>query len=219
MPASELKPHARVAYRVALFAGAPESKGKCGGDGVCLLLSERTHVYDVANRPWLLPFIAEKATGDVRDFLRDLIRRASAEIPEDRPSFAELVDRIDEYETRRRDTTESVPPSPPRETTRLEAHAAVEAPDAKTLLARASMIDHWFQTKKGNRPSTWTVWKPDQVPGPWRTIDHHTTTNKKKHIYLSRVNGVPVVIKTRHSGTDLCGNQPSSRRRVDGVRS
>ena len=153
-------------FRVALFAGAPESKGKCGGDGVCLLLSERTHVYDVANRPWLLPFIAEKATGDVRDFLRDLIRRASAEIPEDRPFFAELVDRIDEYETRRRDTTESVPPSPPRETTRLEAHAAVEAPDAKTLLARASMIDHWFQTKKGNRPSTWTVWKPDQVPGP-----------------------------------------------------
>ena len=50
--------------------GAPESKGNCGGDGVCLLLSERTHVYDVANRPWLLPFIADKATGDVRDFLQ-----------------------------------------------------------------------------------------------------------------------------------------------------
>ena len=131
-----------------------------------MLLSERTHVYDVANRPWLLPFIAEKATGDVRDFLRDLLRRASAEIPEDRPSFAELVDRIDEFENRRRDTTESVPQSPPREKVRLEAHAADEAPDAKTLLARASMIDHWFQTKKGNRPSTWTVWKPDQVPGP-----------------------------------------------------
>ncbi len=31
------------------------------------------------------------------------------------------------------------------------------------------------------------------------------TTNKKKHVYLGHVNGDPVVIKTRHSGTDAGG--------------
>ena len=36
--------------------------------GTCMRLSEKTHVYDVANRPWLLPFIADKATGGDRLF-------------------------------------------------------------------------------------------------------------------------------------------------------
>jgi len=76
--------------------GAPESRGKCR-HGFCLPLSDKTHVWDVANRPWLLPFIAEKATGAERDLLRSLMGAASAERPEDRPSFQELVRRIDVF--------------------------------------------------------------------------------------------------------------------------
>ena len=71
-----------------------EARGKCL-EGTCALLSEKTHVYDVANRPWLLPYIADRATGGDRDFLVALIRHASAEDPDDRPSFAELVGAID----------------------------------------------------------------------------------------------------------------------------
>ena len=63
--------------------------------GTCALLSEKTHVYDVANRPWLLPYIADRATGGDRAFLLALIRHASADDPADRPSFAELVAAID----------------------------------------------------------------------------------------------------------------------------
>ena len=74
--------------------GAPEARGKCL-EGTCALLSEKTHVYDIANRPWLLPYIAERATGGDRAFLVALIRHASAEDPDDRPSFAELVGAID----------------------------------------------------------------------------------------------------------------------------
>ena len=73
---------------------APEARGKCL-EGTCALLSEKTHVYDVANRPWLLPYIAERATGGDRAFLLALIRHASADDPADRPSFAELVAAID----------------------------------------------------------------------------------------------------------------------------
>jgi len=60
-------------------------------------LSEKTHVYDVANRPWLLPFIADRAEGRDRLFLRSIIRKAGAGDPGMRPSFAELVDAIDEF--------------------------------------------------------------------------------------------------------------------------
>ena len=77
-----------------LARGAPEARGKCL-EGTCALLSEKTHVYDVANRPWLLPYIADRATGGDRAFLVALIRHASAEDPDDRPSFAELVGAID----------------------------------------------------------------------------------------------------------------------------
>ena len=72
----------------------PKARGKCL-EGTCALLSEKTHVYDVANRPWLLPYIADRATGGDRAFLVALIRHASAEDPDDRPSFAELVAAID----------------------------------------------------------------------------------------------------------------------------
>lgn len=76
--------------------GAPESRENCR-HGFCLPLSDKTHVWDVANRPWLLPFIAEKATGAERDLLRSLMGAASTERPEDRPSFQELVRRIDVF--------------------------------------------------------------------------------------------------------------------------
>ena len=82
--------------------GAPESRGTCL-DGACLLLSEKTHVFDVANRPWLLPFIHDRATsGPERELLGELMRLANQRRPEDRPSFAELVDRIDRFTTRPR---------------------------------------------------------------------------------------------------------------------
>jgi hypothetical protein len=82
--------------------GAPESRGTCL-DGACLLLSEKTHVFDVANRPWLLPFIHDRATsGPERELLGELMRLANQRRPEDRPSFAELVDRIDRFATRPR---------------------------------------------------------------------------------------------------------------------
>ena len=74
-----------ASLRVAPSRG-PESKGECR-DGACVLISEKTHVFDSANRPWLLPFIAEKATGAERDLLLTLIRHASAHQPEHRPSF------------------------------------------------------------------------------------------------------------------------------------
>ena len=76
--------------------GAPEARGKCIHNK-CMRLSEKTHVYDVANRPWLLPFIADKATGGDRLFLRSIIRQAGAGDPTKRPSFADLVDAIDEF--------------------------------------------------------------------------------------------------------------------------
>jgi hypothetical protein len=88
--------------------GAPESRGTCR-DGLCMVLSEKTHVFDVANRPWLLPFIAARASGADRDLLVTLIRRASAENPDDRPSFAELVGLIDRYEALTRDGAISSP--------------------------------------------------------------------------------------------------------------
>ena len=81
--------------------GAPESKGECR-DGACVLISEKTHVFDSANRPWLLPFIAEKATGAERDLLLTLVRHASAHQPEHRPSFAEMVNHLDRFEKQKR---------------------------------------------------------------------------------------------------------------------
>ena len=77
---------------------APESRGECR-DGSCTLLSEKTHVYDLANRPWLLPFIADRARDwKTKKFLRSLIGEANRTLPEDRPSFAELLHRIDVFE-------------------------------------------------------------------------------------------------------------------------
>jgi len=70
-------------------------------------LSEKTHVYDVANRPWLLPFIADSAKGRDRLFLRSIILQAGAGDPEMRPSFAELVDAINEFLRRPTNVEES----------------------------------------------------------------------------------------------------------------
>ena len=71
-------------------------------------LSEKTHVYDVANRPWLLPFIADHASQDRdRRFLRSIIRKAGAGDPTKRPSFAELVDATDEFLRRPTNVEES----------------------------------------------------------------------------------------------------------------
>ena len=65
--------------------------------------SGKTHVFDVANRPWLLPFIYDRATsGPERELLGELMRLANQRRPKDRPSFAELVDRIDRFATRPR---------------------------------------------------------------------------------------------------------------------
>ena len=63
----------------------------------CERLAETTHVWDVANRPWLLPFIAEKATGPTQKFLESLIAFASEADPAKRPSFEELLRRVDAF--------------------------------------------------------------------------------------------------------------------------
>ena len=76
--------------------GAPEARGTCV-EKVCERLSEKTHVWDVANRPWLLPFIAERATGSVQKFLRSLITFASEADPDKRPDFGELLKRVDAF--------------------------------------------------------------------------------------------------------------------------
>ncbi len=77
---------------------APEATGTCR-DKACLPISERTHIYDVANRPWLLPFIANQARDwKTKKFLRSLIGEANRTLPEDRPSFAELLHRIDVFQ-------------------------------------------------------------------------------------------------------------------------
>ena len=76
---------------------APESRGECR-DRSCTLLSEKTHVYDVANRPWLLPFIYNQAKDPTtKTFLRMLIREANRTRPEDRPTFGELVHRVNAF--------------------------------------------------------------------------------------------------------------------------
>ena len=76
--------------------GAPEARGKCMEE-TCERLSEKTHVWDVANRPWLLPFIADKATGPAKSFLLRLIAFASEEDPDKRPDFGELLRRVDGF--------------------------------------------------------------------------------------------------------------------------
>ena len=43
------------------------SFGECR-DGACASISEKTHAFDSANRPWLLPFIANKATAPSATF-------------------------------------------------------------------------------------------------------------------------------------------------------
>ena len=48
-----------------------------------------------------LPLIAEKATGRDRAFLLSFIRHMSSEAQDDRPSFAELVKRIDLFQAHR----------------------------------------------------------------------------------------------------------------------
>jgi hypothetical protein len=98
---------------------APEATGTCR-EKVCMPVSEKTHVFDarqpvsnnaasmacsgvisaqVSNRPWLLPFIADRARDwKTKKFLRSLIGEANRTLPEDRPSFAELVHRIDVFQ-------------------------------------------------------------------------------------------------------------------------
>ena len=84
---------------------APEATGTCR-DKACLPVSARTHVYDVANRPWLLPFIADRARDwKTKKFLRSLIGEANQTRPDARPSFAELVHRIDSFQKSHNFTT------------------------------------------------------------------------------------------------------------------
>ena len=83
---------------------APEAVGRCRV-GTCLLLSEKTHVYDVANRPWLLLFNWDRAKDPTtKTFLLSLIRLANRTQPEDRPSFAELTHRVTLFANRDAET-------------------------------------------------------------------------------------------------------------------
>ena len=60
----------------------------------------------VSNRPWLLPFIADRARDwKTKKFLRSLIGEANQTRPDARPSFAELVHRIDSFQKSHNFTT------------------------------------------------------------------------------------------------------------------
>jgi len=169
---------------------APESLGKCRNH-VCLVLSEATHVFDVANRPWLLPYIAVRAKGAERDLLLAVIRRASAEDPADRPSFSELVGLIDRHEA----STREVVLIDRHETSTREGVLGVD-----TLLARAAALDRWWTT--GAAPPGWTVARAMDVDGPWRQIGKQANA---KQVYRASVGGLPVVVKMSQKSSDSGG--------------
>ena len=85
-----------VESQVAIIPMVKAAAGRHGGPTVAS--------YHCSQMPfiWLLPFIAEKATGAERDLLLTLIRHASAHQPEHRPSFAEMVDHLDRFEHQKR---------------------------------------------------------------------------------------------------------------------
>ena len=150
---------------------APESLGKCH-DHVCLVLSGATHVFDVANRPWLLPYIAAHATGADRDLLLAVIRRASAEDPDDRPSFAEILASIDRHE------------ASTREVVLIDRH------ETSTREGPAASIDRFYTARAP--PPTWTVRNKSDVTE--RDPTGIASTHVKK-VYRASCAGWPVVVK------------------------
>ena len=74
--------------------GAPEAAGLCLRRTVCARVSARTHVFDLFNRPWLVPRIAALARDSdaaAASLLGALGANASAPDPRDRPSLAALL--------------------------------------------------------------------------------------------------------------------------------
>ena len=75
--------------------GAPEARGACRARA-CLGLSEKTHVYDLASRPWLLPAVARRARSPASvAVIERLCRKARADDPRDRPSFDSMIADLD----------------------------------------------------------------------------------------------------------------------------
>ena len=88
----------RGGKRCTKSRGAPEAKalGRCGADGKCPTLSAKTHVFDFANRNWILDHVAALAPEAEAALLRRLKAVMSAPDPDDRPTFSELLERLDQ---------------------------------------------------------------------------------------------------------------------------
>ena len=74
--------------------GAPEAKGRCAA-GRCARLSAATHVFDWANRNWILDHVIALAPKPEAALLRGLKARMSAADPADRPTFSEALAALD----------------------------------------------------------------------------------------------------------------------------
>ena len=84
--------------------GAPESRGVCGAEGGsrtrrranCVPITNKTHVYDLGARAWILPRLVEAAKGEshggrAATLLEDVVRRCTRVEPRDRPTFDDLL--------------------------------------------------------------------------------------------------------------------------------
>ena len=83
--------------------GAPEALGACtgggggGAPGTCAPLTYKTHVFDFANRNWILGVVADAASGAEAVALGQLRERMSAADPDDRPTFTEALAALERY--------------------------------------------------------------------------------------------------------------------------
>ena len=67
----------------------------------CAALSAKTHVFDFANRAWILGAVRDAATGPEADALAALMARMSAPDPDDRPTFAGALALLDRWNASR----------------------------------------------------------------------------------------------------------------------
>ena len=81
--------------------GAPEAVGYCTANRTCAALSAKTHVFDFANRAWILGAVRDAATGPEADALAALMARMSAPDPDDRPTFAGALALLDRWNASR----------------------------------------------------------------------------------------------------------------------
>ena len=73
----------------------PELRGRCV-EALCVPLSDKSQVYDVAARPWLLPLILKLAPDDgTTRALAAIASRMTRPDPDDRPAFSDVLRELD----------------------------------------------------------------------------------------------------------------------------